>query len=157
MQSGAAGGWLVVIAHVVELVCTPKKPGQAAVSDTYLWNAGRQADRQIDRQRTDRQTEKQLNKSTQISAYASRNTSLADSAYKNRKIIHKPCVLQVIARNFLSISTTPDHAWSSSGDDWNEYQQKPLRCHYKRQVVVSFWAVSGFWDFFPMETKSAFR
>lgn len=36
MQSGAAGGWLAVIAHVVDLVCTPKKPGPVALSDTYM-------------------------------------------------------------------------------------------------------------------------
>lgn len=54
MQSGAAGGWWVVIAHVVDLVCTPKKPGPVAGSDTYMPLKCRQLDR-----KTDRQPEKQ--------------------------------------------------------------------------------------------------
>lgn len=36
MQSEAAGDWLVVIAHVVDLVCTTKEHGPVAVSDAYL-------------------------------------------------------------------------------------------------------------------------
>lgn len=73
MQSGAAGGWLVVIAHVVDLVCTPKKPGPVAVFDTYMPLKCRQ---------TDRQAYKHV--PFHITAFASRNTSLADIAFKNR-------------------------------------------------------------------------
>ncbi len=83
MQSGAAGGWLVVIAHVVDLVCTPEKPGPVAVSDTYMPLKCSQAGRQ-----TDRQTANRTNRAHvpfQIIACASGNTSLADIAYKNRK------------------------------------------------------------------------
>lgn len=79
MQSGAAGGWLVAIAHVVDLVCTPKKPGPVAVSDAYMPLKCRQ---------TDRQTVNRTNRAHvpfQVTAYASGNTSLADIAYKNRK------------------------------------------------------------------------
>lgn len=64
MQSGAAGDLLVVIAHVVVLVCTTKKPGPLAVSDTYMPLKCRQTDRRQSR--------------NQITAHASRNTSLAD-------------------------------------------------------------------------------
>lgn len=67
MQSGAAGDLLVVIAHVVVLVCTTKKPGPLAVSDTYMPLKCRQTDRRQSR-----------NQGTQITAHASRNTSLAD-------------------------------------------------------------------------------
>lgn len=78
MQSGAAGGWLAVIAHVVDLVCTPKKPGPVALSDTYMPLKWRQTERQAGRRR------KWTRVPFQISACASRNTSLADIAFKNR-------------------------------------------------------------------------
>lgn len=45
MQSGATGDLLVVIAHVIVLVCTTKKPGPLAVSDTYMPLKCRQTDR----------------------------------------------------------------------------------------------------------------
>lgn len=43
---------MVVIAHVVDLVCTPKKPGPAAVADTYMPLKCRQTGRQPCKQGT---------------------------------------------------------------------------------------------------------
>lgn len=79
MQSAAPGGRLVVIAHVVDLVCTPKKPGPVAVSDTCMPLNCRQTERQKGN-RTNR-----AHVPFQITDYASSNTSLADIAVKNRK------------------------------------------------------------------------
>lgn len=70
---------MVVIAHVVDLVCTPTKSGPVAVSDTYV---------HFFEVQTERLTGNDANRAHgpfQIAACASRNTSLADIAYKNRK------------------------------------------------------------------------